>query len=111
LRITKSLKPTAHGASIAASGPRAGSPLVFWCRSRRRRRFFSNLACRFVSNLASLEKKSRVLLDRSPELKAAEKMQETELLGDFIRDVFGDLLGYLGPASGAPVQERRSAAG
>jgi hypothetical protein len=35
--------------------------------------------------------------------KAAEKMKETELLGDFIRDVFGDLLGYLGPASGAPV--------
>jgi hypothetical protein len=35
--------------------------------------------------------------------KAAEKMKETELLGDFLRDVFGDLLGYVGPASGAPV--------
>jgi integrase len=35
--------------------------------------------------------------------KAAEKMKETELLGDFIRDVFGDLLGYAGPASGSPV--------
>ena len=35
--------------------------------------------------------------------KAAERMKETELLGDFIRDVFGDLLGYAGPASGAPV--------
>ena len=35
--------------------------------------------------------------------KAAEKMKETELLGDFIRDVFGDLLGYVGPASGKPV--------
>ena len=35
--------------------------------------------------------------------KAAEKMKETELLGDFIRDVFGDLLGYVGPASGCPV--------
>jgi len=35
--------------------------------------------------------------------KAAEKMKETELLGDFIRDVFGDLLGYVGPASGSPV--------
>jgi methylase of polypeptide subunit release factors len=35
--------------------------------------------------------------------KAAEKMKETELLGDFIRDVFGDLLGYDSPASGKPV--------
>jgi type I restriction-modification system DNA methylase subunit len=35
--------------------------------------------------------------------KAAEKMKETELLGDFIRDVFIDLLGYVGPASGLPV--------
>ncbi len=35
--------------------------------------------------------------------KAAEKMKETELLGDFLRDVFGDVLGYVGPASGAPV--------
>src|SRR2546421_1643854 len=35
--------------------------------------------------------------------KAAERMKETELLGDFIRDVFGDLLGYVGPASGSPV--------
>jgi len=35
--------------------------------------------------------------------KAAEKMKETELLGDFIRDVFVDLLGYVGPASGLPV--------
>ena len=35
--------------------------------------------------------------------KAAEKMKETELLGDFFRDVFGDLLGYVGPASGSPV--------
>ncbi len=31
---------------------------------------------------------------------AAERMKETELLGDFIRDVFGDLLGYLGQAFG-----------
>jgi hypothetical protein len=30
-------------------------------------------------------------------------MKETELLGDFIRDVFGDLLGYAGPASGSAV--------
>jgi hypothetical protein len=30
-------------------------------------------------------------------------MKETELLGDFINDVFGDLLGYAGPASGSPV--------
>lgn len=35
--------------------------------------------------------------------KAAEKMKETELLGKFIRDIFGDLLGYVGPASGKPV--------
>jgi len=35
--------------------------------------------------------------------KAAEKMKETELLGDFIRDVFVDLLGNVGPASGLPV--------
>src|SRR5258708_368637 len=35
--------------------------------------------------------------------KAAEKMKETELLGDFIRDVFDDLLSYVGPASGQPV--------
>jgi hypothetical protein len=35
--------------------------------------------------------------------KRAETMKETELLGDFIRDVFGDLLGYTGPASGAPI--------
>ncbi len=35
--------------------------------------------------------------------KAAEKMKETELLGDFIRDVFVDLLGYIGPASGLPI--------
>jgi type I restriction-modification system DNA methylase subunit len=35
--------------------------------------------------------------------KAAEKMKETELLADFIRDVFGDLLGYVGPASGSGV--------
>jgi len=34
--------------------------------------------------------------------KAAEKMKETELLADFIRDIFGDLLGYTGPASGQP---------
>ncbi|MSU80236.1 MAG: class I SAM-dependent DNA methyltransferase [Gemmataceae bacterium] len=33
--------------------------------------------------------------------KAAEKMKETELLADFLRDIFGDLLGYTGPASGA----------
>jgi hypothetical protein len=32
---------------------------------------------------------------------AAEEMKETELLADFIRDVFGDLLGYTGPASGS----------
>src|SRR5258708_27004085 len=30
-------------------------------------------------------------------------MKETELLGDFLRDVFGDLLGYIGPASGSAV--------
>src|ERR1700694_1104253 len=35
--------------------------------------------------------------------KAAEKMKETELLGDFLRDVFGELLGYVGAASGSPV--------
>src|SRR5271155_1225249 len=35
--------------------------------------------------------------------KAAEKMKETELLGEFIRDVFGDLLGYDSPASGKPI--------
>ena len=28
-------------------------------------------------------------------------MKETELLGDFIADVFGDVLGYSGPAAGA----------
>src|SRR5581483_5883745 len=33
----------------------------------------------------------------------ADAKKETELLPDFIRDVFGDLLGYTGPASGAPV--------
>ena len=33
--------------------------------------------------------------------KDAERMKETELLADFIRDVFGDLLGYTGPASGS----------
>src|ERR1051326_941984 len=35
--------------------------------------------------------------------KAADKMKETELIGDFIRDVFGELLGYIGPSSNAPV--------
>ena len=30
-------------------------------------------------------------------------MKKTELLADFLRDVFGDLLGYVGPASGLPV--------
>src|SRR5260370_30164800 len=35
--------------------------------------------------------------------KDAEKMKETELLGEFLRDVFGDLLGYIGPASGSKV--------
>ena len=30
-------------------------------------------------------------------------MKETELLADFIRDIFSDLLGYTGPASGLPV--------
>src|SRR5258708_18809170 len=30
-------------------------------------------------------------------------MKETELLGNFIRDVFGDMLAYVGLASGAPV--------
>jgi len=34
------------------------------------------------------------------ESKRAERMKETELLGDFITDVFGQLLGYTGPASG-----------
>ena len=29
--------------------------------------------------------------------QAAERLKETELLGDFIRDVFGDLFGYIGP--------------
>ncbi len=33
--------------------------------------------------------------------KAAEEMKETELLADFIRDVFGDVLGYTGPAGGS----------
>jgi len=33
--------------------------------------------------------------------KKAEAMKETELLGDFIADVFGQLLGYTGPAAGA----------
>jgi hypothetical protein len=32
--------------------------------------------------------------------KKAETMKETELLGDFIADVFVQLLGYTGPASG-----------
>src|SRR5215218_2718997 len=31
----------------------------------------------------------------------AAKMKETELLPDFIRDVFGNTLGYTGPADGA----------
>src|SRR5215210_2723744 len=31
----------------------------------------------------------------------AAKMKETELLPDFIRDVFGDTLGFTGPAAGA----------
>src|SRR5882724_7405116 len=35
--------------------------------------------------------------------KAADRMKETELLGEFIRDVFGDLLGYIGPSSNAPI--------
>jgi hypothetical protein len=30
--------------------------------------------------------------------KQAEAMKETELLGDFIADVFGQILGYSGPA-------------
>ena len=30
---------------------------------------------------------------------AAKKMKETELLGDFFRDVFADTLGYVGPAA------------
>ncbi len=33
--------------------------------------------------------------------KKAEAMKETELLGDFIADVFGGVLGYAGPAAGA----------
>jgi hypothetical protein len=33
----------------------------------------------------------------------ADAKKETELLPDFIGDVFGDLLGYTGPASGMPV--------
>jgi hypothetical protein len=33
--------------------------------------------------------------------KQAEAMKETELLGDFITEVFGQLLGYTGPAGGA----------
>jgi hypothetical protein len=33
--------------------------------------------------------------------KDGEAMKETERLADFIPDVFGDLLGYSGPASGA----------
>ncbi|HEX3151643.1 MAG TPA: N-6 DNA methylase [Gemmataceae bacterium] len=37
------------------------------------------------------------------ESPAAAKMKETELLGDFIRDVFGETLGYSGPASGSAV--------
>ena len=32
--------------------------------------------------------------------KKAEAMKETELLGDFIADVFGRVLGYAGPAAG-----------
>jgi hypothetical protein len=35
------------------------------------------------------------------ESKRVERMKETELLGDFIGDVFGQLLGYTGPAAGA----------
>ena len=35
--------------------------------------------------------------------KAADKMKETELIDDFISYVFGDLLGYIGPSSNAPV--------
>ena len=31
----------------------------------------------------------------------AAKMKETELLPDFIGNVFGDLLGYIGPAAGS----------
>src|SRR5437016_11641094 len=31
--------------------------------------------------------------------KQAEAMKETELLGDFISDVFGGVLGFTGPAS------------
>ena len=34
---------------------------------------------------------------------AAERMKETELLPDFLSEIFGSLLGYAGPASGAPV--------
>src|SRR5829696_9824113 len=40
----------------------------------------------------------RVKLLASPK---AAKMKETELLPDFIRDVFGGILGYTGPAEGA----------
>ncbi len=35
--------------------------------------------------------------------KQADSMKETELLPDFLTDVFGNLLGYTGPASGADV--------
>jgi len=56
--------------------------------------------------LPSASAKARPKLANWTELlssKAAEKMKETELLADFIRDVFGDLLGYAGPASGSAV--------
>jgi hypothetical protein len=33
----------------------------------------------------------------------ADAMKETELLADFLHDIFSDLLGYTGPASGLPV--------
>ncbi|HEY1378716.1 MAG TPA: hypothetical protein VGF55_18095 [Gemmataceae bacterium] len=32
----------------------------------------------------------------------ADGLKETEVLPDFITDIFGDLLGYTGPASGLP---------
>lgn len=35
--------------------------------------------------------------------ESAAALKETELLPDFIRDVFADLLGFVGPASGLPV--------
>jgi hypothetical protein len=42
--------------------------------------------------------------------KAAEKMKETELLGDFLRDVFGDGLGHAGSASSATVNSIKKTA-